>query len=132
MRMKNLLRVLPFIVISLFVSYSWYMIFRKEYNAGNKQILGLILCLANGIIYFYKFRIGIAFTGIVLLLATFNGVGFFNVIEFNSFFLKISKLKVITPNIQLKSLLLLIFYFVINGGYLYEWYLEYKASKSTH
>jgi hypothetical protein len=107
----------------------WYVIIATEYCATLRHKTGLVLCLINLIVYFFRFKWGIFLTGGMLILSTLNFLAFFPDIASSSFFIKIGGKRFETPSIQGKSLLLLINYFIFNTRYLIDLYSDYKHTK---
>jgi hypothetical protein len=109
------------------MAYACGEILFTEYVATWRHFLALGLIIFNVILYFVRFRVAIALTGVTLLLATFNLLAFSVVIR--TFQLKL--FGVLTPEVQLISLLLLIVYCVLNFDFLVEWYLDYQEAKDN-
>jgi hypothetical protein len=126
---KIALRVSPFIILGGILAYTWIIIFSTEYMAMARHIALLFLFLINLVVYFFRFRLALIGTGVILLLATSGFLGLLPDIETNSFGIRLGSLNIKTPGINWESLALLIVYLVVNGGYLVDVYFEYKERK---
>ena len=122
---------MPYLLTVIVLIYTWSVIVTTDYYATLKHQIALILVLINLGIYFFKFDYGIVFTGILLLLATFNFIALFPDIVSSSYFIRIADKEIATPTIQGKSLLLMIVFLVLNFGYLIEMYANYKYTKKN-
>ena len=132
MRKKRKLQlILSYLLIVIVLIYTWFLIITTDYYATQKHQIALILVLINLGVYFFKFDYGIVFTGILLLLATFNFIALFPDIVSSSYFIRIAGKEIATPTIQGKSLLLLIIYLVLDLRYLIELYSNYKYGKNN-
>ena len=130
MTKKNVLRVLPLAVLTVILIYTWILFsISVDYYPTLRHILGLIAVSLNLVLYFFRFGKAVVLTGLILLAATFNLLAFFPDIDYASFFINIGELQIWTPSIQYKSLLLLIFYCLINFKFLLNLYLDYKESR---
>lgn len=125
--MKNrILPSIPFLIISLIVLYTWFEIITAEYIATWRHYVALALVAVNAVLYFVKYKQAVLLTGIILILATFNLLSFFAIIQTSC----LGFGSITTPDIQLKSLLLLVIYCVINFNILLNWYLDMKEAKA--
>jgi len=86
-----------------------------------------VLMLANGILYFKSYKWAVLFTGVILLLATFNLLTFYA--ETQTFGFSVAGVQ--SPEIQPWSLLLLVVYGIVNYNLLVDWYLDYKEGKQA-
>ena len=129
MERKKIKFILPYLLTVIVLIYTWSVIVTTDYYATLKHQIALILVLINLGIYFLKFDYGIVFTGILLLLATFNFIALFPDIVSSSYFIRIAGKEIAAPTIQGKSLLLMIIFLVLNFGYLIEMYANYKYTK---
>ena len=126
---KSILRVAPFLTIFVIMLFAWYEIATTEYTASAKNYMALILVITNGVLYWLRYKQAILFTGVILVLATFNWLSFFTVTQSSYIGINIGSRQINTPEIQWKSLLLLTIYCAINLGFLIEWYLDIKEKK---
>lgn len=115
------LRIIPFLIIFLIISYTCFEILKAEYVFTTKHYLAIALIVINGILYFVRYKIAILLTGIILLLATFNVINIFTSVNLDAFGIKIGDKPIGTPPMQLWSLLILIIYFFINLRYVFTW-----------
>jgi len=119
---KRIINSIPFLIVGIIVLYAWVQIMTTEYAATWRQYVALALVGINAVLYFVKFKHAILLTGVILLLATFNLLSFFTVVQTS--YMRI--VNVTTPEIQLKSLALLVIYGVINFNFLVDWYLDVR------
>jgi hypothetical protein len=125
--MKNrIIPSIPFLIISLIVLYTWFEIITTEYIATWRHYVALTLIAINAVLYFVRYKPAVLLTGLILILATFNLLSFFTIIQTSG----LTIMGVSTPEIQLKSLLLLVIYCVINFNILINWYLDMKEGKA--
>jgi len=121
--MKNrIITAIPFLIISLVVLYSWFEIITMEYIATWRHYAALALVAINAVLYFVRYKPAVLLTGLILILATFNLLSFFTIIQTSGLVI----MGVPTPEIQLKSLLLSVIYCAINFDVLVNWYLDMK------
>ncbi|MCC6286427.1 MAG: hypothetical protein IT249_00945 [Chitinophagaceae bacterium] len=132
MKRKKIKLILPYLLTVIVLIYTWSIIVTTDYYATLKHQIALILALINLGAYFFKFDYGVMFTGILLLLATFNLIALFPDIVSSSYFIRIAGKQISTPTIQGRSLLLMIIFLVINSGYLIEVYANYKYAKKNN
>jgi hypothetical protein len=102
--------------------YTWFEITTTECIATWRHYTALALIGVNMMLYFLRYKQAILLTGAILILATFNLLSFFTIIQ--TFYLGFWSLT--TPGIQLKSLLLLVIYCLVNFNLLANWYLDIK------
>lgn len=129
--MKKKVRFIPFLIVCLILSYTWFIILNTEYQATLKHQIALSIAVVNLIVYIFHFNYGLILTGLLLLLATFNAIGMFPDIVYTSFFMKIAGKEIESPAIQGKSFLLLILYFALSWGHWSDQYRSYKSSKNN-
>jgi len=104
----RIISAIPFLIISFVVLYTWFEIITTEY-------IGI-----------WRHYVAVLLTGLILILATFNLLSFFTIIQTSG----LTIMGVSTPEIQLKSLLLLVIYCAINFNLLINWYLDMKEEKA--
>ena len=126
---KKLIQVIPVIVLAGILIYTWFIIGTTDYFATIKHQIGLGLFLAIVALCFLKFKYGVIFTGLFLVLASFNAISIFPVTISSSYFVKIGGVEIATPSIQWKAVLLLILFFICAGKYLNNLYIEYRNKK---
>jgi len=130
MKHRQLIRMAPFLILSLIMLYTWGDILFTEYFATGRHIIALVLFLLNLLLYFVRFNTAIIVTGIAILLSTFNLLAFFPDISSFSSYIKLG-VKISFPPIEWRSLLLLILYFIFNTRFLMELYLDHKYGKDS-
>jgi hypothetical protein len=126
---KRILSLIPFLIISFIILYTWAEIFKTNYTATFKHYVTLLLIMTNGVCYLVKYKLGIILTAIILILATFNLLSFYTVTQTSSLGINLGNREIKTPEIQLSSLFLLLLYCVINFNSLVKWYLDKKDNK---
>ena len=89
--------------------------------------MALALVVINVGLYFVRYKQAVLLTGIILILATVNLLSFFTIIQTSG----LTIMGVSTPEIQLKSLLLLVIYCAINFNLLMNWYLDMKEERAN-
>lgn len=128
--MKNkVISALPFFIISIITLYTCFEIITTDYIATIKHYITFILIAINGIIYFVRYKFSVILTGIILVLATFNLLSFYTVTQTSSVGVNLGSTQLKTPEIQLWSLLILVFYCIINFNLLIEWYVDIKEKR---
>lgn len=129
--MKNkIISAIPFFIISIITLYTCFEIIATDYIATVKHYVAFILILINGVSYFIRYKFSIILTGIILVLATFNLLSCYTVTQTSSVGVNLGSTQLKTPEIQLWSLLILVFYCIINFNLLIEWYVDIKERKT--
>ena len=113
MNRQKLLYIVPFIILLIFVSFTWGKILSTEHYPTLRHSIGLGLVIINLLFYFFRFDFAIFFSGLLILLGVFNLLVFFPNIETTSYFIKIGGKELATPNIQWKMLLLFLLYCIL-------------------
>jgi len=126
---KNLLLIL--IIIAATLSYCWLTILFTEIEAMWRHYVGIILFIPLIVLFKKDFKKAVLFTGIYLVLGTFNLLSFTLSVRTNSFELGYSSIEISTPTFQLYSLILLVLYFILNSSTLVNYYLDYKDVKKV-
>lgn len=115
---KKLLRLIPFLVLLVFVVFAWMKILTVTHVARIRHLISGGLVLVNIVVYLFNFRIGILLTGITLLLASFN----FAIITANyttvRYWVGFGDARLTLPTIQPWGLLLFVLFLVLNVRYL--------------
>jgi hypothetical protein len=127
--MKISVRMIPYIIVCIMLSYTWYIILSTEYQATWKHYVALGIVVVNFVAYLMRFNFGLAITGALLLLATFNAVGLLPDIVYTSYSIRIAGKEMESPSIQGKSFLLFLLYLILNWSYWTGQYKVYKSSK---
>jgi hypothetical protein len=115
---NKLFTITPFVISIVVLLNTVFIIFIGNSTIMLSHYLAIVLIIINLYLYIKKYDWGIILTGIILILGTFNVIAFLTE-EGTSFFFFIrvgeNKIKISTPDMQIKILLILIFYFCING-----------------
>lgn len=130
MRRNYFLQLIPFCILAVMMVYTWATIITTDNAATIRHWLGLCFFLVNGFLYFRRFNTGIFGTGILLLLATFNGVALLPGISYFTITVHLG-LPLTTPPMNEVSLLLLTVYTVVNFRFFIESYLDYKEKRGS-
>lgn len=129
-KQSRIYQLFPFIIMGITLCYSWYCFAFEIYGYSARHILALILFLANIIVYKIKFRIGILITGVLILFSMFNAITLFPSVFSFSLFIN-PGVRLSTPGIDLRVLLLLILYCICNAGLLFYIFFERKSGPSS-
>ena len=121
---KRIIRLVPIIVLTIVMIYSWYMFIAGEYSPTLKHKIGLGLFIVNIAQYFFSTKIGIIGTGIFLVAGTLNLIATFPAITTAGINLGDNFI-----GVQWNSLWMLILYFCCTGSYLLNLYWDYKETK---
>ena len=127
MAKENKLILIPSILIGASLAYAWTIIITTELLATWKHYLGALFYIGIVTLFFKSVRNAIIATGVYLVLATFNLLAITSTITTNW----ITIGPVSTPPVQLLSLGILVIYFLLSMGTLFEIYLDYKERKET-
>jgi hypothetical protein len=130
--MKSWTRIMPFLILAVILGRTWYIIATTDYLAMMRHVFAIVFFAGNLLLYFIRWKYAILLTGVILVLATFNLLAFFPDVMFTAYFVKIGSVKIATPSIDWKSLLLLIFYCIVNGGFLFKLYIDKKRGKDPN
>ena len=63
MNRKKVIPIVPILILAGILSYTWFIIATTNFLATIKHIIGLGLFLAATVLYAFKFKYGIIFTG---------------------------------------------------------------------
>lgn len=118
----RLIRIIPFVIVYIIMTFTWVNILTTAYFATFRHQIALVLVCLNLILFFFNYKYAILFTGLILLLATFNLLAFFPSIESSAYFIRFGSKEIYAPSIQPRSFLLLILYLAINIKYLYTYF----------
>jgi hypothetical protein len=113
MEYKKIIKSLPLLILVLMVSYCLYTVATTNIILVDKHYLGIGLVIISVVLVFFKPKIGMYLTGIALFLGTMNFVAYTAVIDTYSFGFSLNG-AAIDFKIQLYSLLLLLFFIVVN------------------
>lgn len=120
--LKKIFSILPFAAISVIVLINWYTLITEQYLLSNKHIAALILIGINSIVYFFKHRLALLLTGIILVLSTFNLISLTVTVTTTSYFVTVGSLKISSPAIHWLSLLILAIFAIGNFELLKSYY----------
>lgn len=126
MHWKKAIRLIPFLILWILLLGTWFNILKGNYIATLKHQVALLLLTVNLVGYFFRFKLSLILTGVILLLLAFNLLAVSFKIEATSFYLGIGKLELSTPYMQSWSLLLLILFLCINLKYVIMTFRELK------
>lgn len=126
---RKILYIIPFVLLSGILAYTWYVLILNNYSLSSKHIIGLALFIVNAVAYLFKLKYGVYLTCIYLVLASFNIVAFFPEISSSSYYIRFRETEISTPSIQWKSVLLLGFFFLCAGRYMQEVYIQERKKK---
>jgi hypothetical protein len=118
MKLK-LLRILPFAILFVITAYAWLQFLTTIYFPTLRHHVALALIIINFILYFFRYKFAVLFTGLILILATFNIIAFLPVINIYRVYARLNTSEVHAPIIQSDSLLMLILYLIINAKFVY-------------
>ncbi|ATL49595.1 hypothetical protein COR50_21790 [Chitinophaga caeni] len=127
-KLKRLIRILPFAVVLVLVTIGWWRILNITYLARVRNGIAAILVLINLLMFLFSYRLAILFTGIILLLCTLNLASFTLEIRTESYSLSFGGFSVSTPEFQPWALLLLAVYLVINLRFLLNSFGKYGSA----
>jgi hypothetical protein len=113
---EKIVKLSPFLVTGLIIIYTWInsLIEYGEMLISVYHWIGITLFIVNIIFYIKKFDVGLLLTGIYLFLVMFNLLEVFESTDTFSFSLGSGDNKVKLPGIELKALLIFLFYLKIN------------------
>jgi hypothetical protein len=115
---KKDLYLIPLLILILSLFYSIYIVYTSDIILGIKHFLGFIFLGISVVAVFLNKGLCVYFTGVTLLVGTFNIVAFTPSVEVYSFGFGFNNTTTNSFKIQLFSFLILILYFLINGKYL--------------
>lgn len=126
----KIFKLTPFIVLVLIVINAWHAIFSENDVITYEHYLALAVLAINLFLYLVKFKIGLLLTGLVLCLGTFGVLLFYPIKILSYEGIVIGKILIRTPFMNMNIFLLLIYYFVVNGGYILNLYHESRNKSS--
>jgi hypothetical protein len=131
MKKKNILLLIPLIVITGFIIYSWSIILITNIVATWRHYSALALFGGLVFLFFKNFKQSVVFTCIYLILATCNLLALTPSIETSSFGIQIGSLQLSTPTFQILPFWILMLFFILNFDALINIYLDYKEAKKN-
>lgn len=126
MNKMKIVRLIPFIILWILLITTWISIWKGNYIGTLKHQIALMMLIINLVVYFFRFKLSLMLTGLILILLTFNLIAVSFRIEATSFYFGIGGIELSTPYIQGWSLLLLILYLCINLNYVLATLKELK------
>ena len=123
---RKIISLIPFLIICGIVIHTWVEFITTDYIATWRHYLALIAVAINAALYFVRYKQALLLTGLILILATFNLLSFFY--DIKTWVFGIGPLR--TLPMELKSLLLLVIYCLVNFNFLINWYLDKKQEKA--
>lgn len=131
MNKKLFIRLIPFLILCSVHLYA--MIWRTTRGNGITvvDVVVLILIAVNGWLYFKKIGYGLLGTISILLLSMFSIIEIYPYHSVTAYGVSLANRSVAirTPEFQPRSLLLLVLLLILNGGFLMDWYADYKYGK---
>ena len=122
-KMKSkFLGILPFLALFSIVCNSCYLLMEEGdgYCTTIKQMLAVVFTLANLVVYFCNFRTGLIITGIVLLFSSLSIFTLKGNSTSYSWFFQFGSATISTPNINLLSFCIFLFYCIVNRSMIKE------------
>ena len=118
---SKFLGILPFVALLSIVCNTCYLLMVEgDGYTTIKQILAVVFTFANLVIYFCSFRTGLMITGIVLLVSLLSFITLtVNSISYSWFF-QFGSATISTPNLNLLSLCIFLFYCIVNRSLIKE------------
>lgn len=130
MTKQKILLLIPLLIISCLLIYTWSCIFFGDYYGASWQhLLAVGFFIIPAVMFFLHFKLSVLSTGCYLLLGTFNLLALTPWIASTSYWMQIGPLTVGTPKLQLLSLGLLVLFCALNFKTLVNIYLDYKGYK---
>ena len=126
MTKQKILLLIPLIIIAGLLIYSFTIFINTGYILTWRHDLAFGLFLVLITLFFKKFRIAVVATGLYLIIGTCNLLTMTQ--EVRTSWFTIFSLE--TPHINLLSLGLFCFYFILNFDTLTNIYFDYKEEKS--
>lgn len=111
---SKILKASPTVVLGILLVYTFIDYLTSDVKIDYRVWIALLLYLTNIILYFFKFRYGVMFTGIVLVLATFMIAKFLPTLFSGMMSLDIEDSSVSIPYLEIRMFLLLVIYIIIN------------------
>jgi hypothetical protein len=127
----KLLRLLPFIILVVFLSYTGYKCLARENVPIPEHYWALALICANALLYWWNFKYGILLTGVILLLAMFGFIVFTPLKSLTNYGMTIAGLEISTPFMAPSMLLIFFTYIGVNFKALMNFYIDRKLRKTT-
>lgn len=127
---KKFIRIIPFLIAALLVVYCWCeLVFKTTFAPDYRHWSALIAVLVIAVVYFKNFKWGIMLTMLFLVLASFSVMALDSNHYSVAYFFQIGDKEVSTPDLQSKAILLLILFFILNGGFLMDMWADRALRK---
>ncbi|WP_431209625.1 hypothetical protein ACQ86N_26190 [Puia sp. P3] len=123
--MKKFVYLVPFLIVAAVCVYTSILFMKGEYLANWKHYVAIALVVVNGVLYCFNRRVAVLTTGLILFAATFDLVELYA--ETNTVAMRIFGRS--TPDIEWKSLLVLLLWGGLNLDYFIEWRLDVREAK---
>ena len=123
---RKIIGAIPFLVICIIQVFSWHELLNTEEVATWRHYVAWVLIVANAPLYFFRYRQAVGLTGVILVMATFKLLYFFTDIDIY----RVSIMGIPVPDMELRSLGLLVFFFVIHYRFLMKWYVDKKMAEA--
>jgi len=115
---KKLFYLFPLSILVITILYASYIVSTTEIMFSAKHHLGIMFIVVCIIAMMARKDIGIYFTGITLLIGSFNLIAFTPTIEAYSFGFGFNDSSITSFKIQLFSFMVLVLYLIVNGKYI--------------
>lgn len=122
---RKFLRSVPFAIICIILFTTWYKFSIHEYFPIREHYWALGFAVLNLIIYFIKFKYGVLFTGIVIVLGIFGILIFYPLKMLSNYGITIGAFDINTPYMEMSFWLILFLYLGINARYIWAIYHSY-------
>lgn len=122
----KLLKFIPLGLLIVITSYTWYLLLQPNYSPTIWHIIGVFLLVINLLLFKHSIERGHLFTCLLLLLGTFGFCNFTFLIVENSYFIRISTLKISFPSINPNVLLIFILYCFLNIDILKKYFIKIR------
>lgn len=119
---KEIIQLLPFIVLCVMVVICGYTLLQNNFVPSEKHILAYLLVFCNILTYFFNRKLGLIFTGVSLIMASFNLISVTAIHVQHSYFFRIGSMKLSLPYINLISLGVFCLYLIVNHELITEVY----------
>lgn len=107
---------MPFLPLFSIVCNTCYLLWSDVdgFNTTIKQSVSVIFTFANLVAYFIRFKTGLIITGIILLVSTLSFITLTVDSSSYSWFIYLGSVEISTPNINLLSFGIFLFYCIVN------------------
>lgn len=130
MKRKYVYILVPLLTAVFLLVNAWISIFTKNYIPQISHYLAVIFILPPFIFLLNRFNWSVLYTGVYLLLTTFNVFSLSADLSSNQFCFGASPNQVCTPGVNLPSLGVLVLFLIFNYTLLEGMYIDYSERKS--